>query len=427
MGANMKYTIFSSLARAISEAKKIYNKTVNFAKYAWKSYLEAELSEYNIEHNDNIQEQEKVKNLNFVSKKNIQINKNNAQKSSIEMLDTHTDIQNPEKGNKAKQKQYNHLTNEERIKIATLKEQGYGVTEIGKILKRAKSTISKEIRRYSPGKPSCSIDYNADDAQKDAEIKRKLCGRNSALTTNVINDYYKCMKKHKMSPEQISESVLKGECSKSSFYRGVERGVFDESILKKCLIRKYKRKRKTSKKTIYEIGRSIHERPTIVDDREEFGHWEADSIESKRSGTCAVCVLIERKTRKVIAIKVPEHNSYFMTRFILNCIKRYPKETFKTITCDRGVEFADFKYIEARTGVEIYFADPHSPNQKGSVENANGLIRRFFPKGTDFGKLSPHDLYQKALRHINAWPKKVLDWVSPNALFAREVDALKSA
>lgn len=427
MGVSMKYPIFSSLARAISETKKFYKKTVECIKIIWESYLELELNEHNIEIKEGINKQKEVKNNKLIKKKHRQNNKKDVDNSLQILINPNYKKENIEKCNKTKQKLYKHLTKDERIKIATLKEQGYGPTRIAKILNRSKGTISKEIRRLFPGKSSCSVTYRADDAQIDAEIKRKLCGRETALTKDTIDEFYKYMNKYKMSPEQISESILEGVCSKSSFYRGVERGLFDKKILRKCLVRKYKRKKRKTCITKYEIGKSIHDRPEYINYREEFGHWEADSIESKKTGTCAVCVLIERKSRKVFALKVPEHNSYYMTKFILYLIRKHPKGTFKTITCDRGLEFADFAYIEGVSGVKIYFADPHSPNQKGSVENANGLIRRFFPKGTDFGKLLPHDLYQKAIRFINHWPRKVLNWVSPNVLFDREVNALKDA
>ncbi len=97
---------------------------------------------------------------------------------------------------------------------------------------------------------------------------------------------------------------------------------------------------------------------------------------------------------------------------------------FKSITCDRGKEFVEFLDIENKTGVNIYFADPHSPNQKGSVEHANGLIRRFFPKGTDFGKINSTILYHKAVSFVNAWSMEVLCWRPPRQAFQSELASL---
>ena len=113
-----------------------------------------------------------------------------------------------------------------------------------------------------------------------------------------------------------------------------------------------------------------------------------------------------------------------MKKFIIKTIKRFPKGVFKSITCDRGKEFAEYLEIEEKTGVKVYFADPHSPNQKGSVEHANGLIRRFFPKGTDFGKINSTILYHKTISYINAWPMEVLDWRTPRQAFLGELASL---
>jgi len=226
-----------------------------------------------------------------------------------------------------------------------------------------------------------------------------------------------------MSPEQTAQTALKGVVSKASIYRGIHRCVFP-SDAKRYLWRKGKKSRRSDLRRRYRTGKSIHERPLDVDLRTEFGHWEADTVESSRKGTGCVFVLHERKTRFTVTCRSLFFDAKSMRKFIMKTIGKFPIGTFKSITCDRGKEFSEYIDIEHKTGVSIYFADPHSPNQKGSVEHANGLIRRFFPKGTDFGKINSTILYHKAISFINAWPMKVLGWKAPRQAFLGEIASL---
>ncbi len=321
-----------------------------------------------------------------------------------------------------KPRQYSHLSYAERVAMITLRNEGSGIRSIARKMHRNPGTVSRELRRLEN---TCSLfsRYNPDEAQAMYKSLRKHCGRLSVLTQATIDIIYELMKKRRMSPEQIANTKLKGVVSKASIYRGFDRGVF-ASDAKRYLWRKGKKRRKSPKNKKYEAGRSIHERPIDVLLRMEFGHWEVDTVESCRKGSGCVFVLHERKTRFTITCRSLFFDARSMKNFILKTIRRFPKGAFKSITCDRGKEFAEYYEIEEKTGVQVYFADPHSPNQKGSVEHVNGLIRRFFPKGTDFGKINSTILYHRAISYINAWPMEVLGWATPRQAFLGELASL---
>ena len=321
-----------------------------------------------------------------------------------------------------KECKYKHLSFAERVQIITLRGLKYGIRKIAKLVGRNPSTVSRELRRFSS---ACSLvaEYNAENAQKMYESLRRHCGRKSVLTQSVIDKICDLMKKRRLTPEQIAQTDLKGIASKTSIYRGFDRGIFS-SEMKKYLWRRGRKRRKSQKIAKYNTGRSIHDRPIDVLLRMEFGHWEVDTVESCRKGTGCVFVLHERKTRFTITCRSLFFDAKSMKKYIIKTIRRFPKGVFKSITCDRGKEFAEYLEIEEKTGVAVYFADPHSPNQKGSVEHANGLIRRFFPKGTDFGKINSTILYHKAISFINAWPMEVLEWKTPRQAFLSELTSL---
>lgn len=322
-----------------------------------------------------------------------------------------------------KQCKYKHLSLLERAQIIALRKAGHGIRQIAEETGRNPGTVSRELRRFEKNKCSLDARYDPEKAHDMYKKFRKHCGRRSVLTQDIIDTIYYWMSKRRFSPEQIANTKLKGIASKASIYRGFDRGVFS-SDAKMYLWRKGKKKYKTSKISKYSSGRSIHDRPLDVLLRLDFGHWEVDTVESCRKGTGCVFVLHERKTRFTITCRSLFFDANSMKKFIIKTIRRFPKSAFKSITCDRGKEFAEYIDIEEKTGIKVYSADPHSPNQKGSVEHANGLIRRFFPKGTDFGKINSTILYHQAISYINAWPMEVLDWRTPRQAFLSELASL---
>ena len=167
----------------------------------------------------------------------------------------------------------------------------------------------------------------------------------------------------------------------------------------------------------FTTGKSIRKRDKSVYNRKEFGHWEADTVVSGqgKSKTC-FATLAERKTRYYIAIKIPDRKGETMAKAIISVLSEFPKEAVKTITCDRGSEFSCWRDIEKALNCNMYFADPYCAWQKGTNENLNGLLREFYPKGRNLSRVSPATL-KKNLALINARPKKVLHYHTPQDLF----------
>ena len=160
---------------------------------------------------------------------------------------------------------------------------------------------------------------------------------------------------------------------------------------------------------------SISERPDIVETRERFGDWEGDTIEGKKS-TGYMATHVERKSRYLIAAKLLDKKAESLTIKSIKAFCRIPKKMRKTLTVDNGKEFARFKELEDKTGLTVYFADPYSAWQRGTNENTNGLLRQYFPKGTDFTKVTDKDL-AFAVKKLNHRPRKCLHYRSPDEVF----------
>jgi len=160
---------------------------------------------------------------------------------------------------------------------------------------------------------------------------------------------------------------------------------------------------------------SIHERPKEVLSRTVPGHWESDLIIGK-AHTSAIGTLVERTTRTTILVPLKAKDAVTVRKTFAQVVKRLPKEVMKTMTHDRGSEMSEHELFTKETEVQVYFADPHSPWQRGTNENTNGLVRDFFPKGTDFNQVSVREL-KRVQRLLNERPRKALGWKTPKEAF----------
>lgn len=311
---------------------------------------------------------------------------------------------------------YNHLNTFERTRIEVLSKMGYSTRQIAKQLNRHHSTIARELKRNT------QQTYQAELADELAERRRLVCHRpqiKSEEVVQIIQHYLKLT----WSPEQISNTVLKGVISFKTIYRWI----YDGTILLgdlSCLRQKGKRRKPRETRGRFNIGTSIHQRPKEVKKRETFGHWELDTVVSSR-GKSKGCLatFIERQTRFYVAVKLENRSASEMYRAIHELYECFPKDTFKTYTVDRGKEFACYSKVEADLNVPVYFADAYSSWQRGSNENANGLLREFFPKKTDLARVSDKEV-NEALCLINHRPRKCLGWKTSFELFHEKLSHL---
>lgn len=170
---------------------------------------------------------------------------------------------------------------------------------------------------------------------------------------------------------------------------------------------------------------SISERPEEVKDRIIPGHWEGDLIVGPLHRS-AMGTLVERTTRLTLLVPLKEKNAFAVRVAFAQAFKRIPKQFAKTLTYDRGTEMAEHKLFTRETKIQVYFADPHSPWQRGTNENTNGLIRQYFPKGTDFHKI-PIAAIREAERRLNSRPRKVLGFYTPSECFYELITGQKIA
>lgn len=310
---------------------------------------------------------------------------------------------------------YTHFTTEERACLQFYYVQGLSLRKIAKLLRRSPSTISREISRNSWMFVKGRFYYYASTAQNKAKRRKKFCHRGTYFSEEV-KAYIEEKLALTWSPEQIANTPCELKMpSTSTIYRLIyEKYIVNGNV--KYLRRKGKgRKNKSEKKGKH--GKSIRKRPKHIYNRKEFGYWELDTVVSGQGKSKACFItLAERKTRYYIAVKSPNRKAETVAKIITETLSVFPKEAVKTITTDNGSEFAAWEEIEKALSCEMYFADAYCAWQKGTNENLNGLLREFYPKGSNLSRVSAKTL-QKNLVLINARPKKVLSYQKPQDLF----------
>lgn len=311
-------------------------------------------------------------------------------------------------------KSYNHFTPNERECLYLLLKNNYSITQIAKELGRDKSTISREIHRNSDGNGN----YTPFDAHMLYLIRRNECKRKSRIKrSSRLYKYIKDKLRKFWSPEVISESWNKSNpddrISFSTIYNAVKNGLFDGITVQTHLRRRGKKKYgKRSRFCTIQPEHTIHERPKKAEKRSECGHFEGDTVRGAVGKGCIV-TFVDRKSRKLLSAVSKDMSSKSVYDAILRAFKGiHPK----SITLDNGSEFALFKQLEKALDTTVYFADPHSPWQRGSNENINDCLRFFFPKGFDFRTLSDEQL-NKVVDIINSRPRLCLNLFSPNRIF----------
>ncbi len=310
---------------------------------------------------------------------------------------------------------YTHLTIEERACLRKYYVEGKSYREIARLLGRSPSTISREIARNYTHRYAINT-YYPHTAQKKYLLRRSFCHRGMFWNKEVIN-YINEKLQQTWSPEQIANAPCE---LKLPSFKTIYRWVYEKYLVRgnvKVLRRKGKTRKRMGTGGRFTTGKSIRKRDKSVYSRKEFGHWEADTVVSGRGKTKACfATLAERTTRYYIAVKIPDRTGESMAKAIIKALSVFPCDAVKTITCDRGSEFACWRKIEKELHCDVYFADPYCAWQKGTNENLNGLLREFYPKGRNLSRVSETTL-KKNLALINARPKKVLGFNKPVDLF----------
>ncbi|WP_214828250.1 IS30 family transposase [Exiguobacterium sp. s26] len=305
---------------------------------------------------------------------------------------------------------YTHLTTAERVKIETYLELGMSIRSIARRLGRQPSTVSREIRR-NPG-------YKSERAQERYVRAKANCGAKTKLDETMRRTIIRKLRAT-WSPEEIVGRLFDGRIAFSTIYRWIYSGLID--VPTTALRQKGKRRKPVETRGRFNVGLSISKRPSEVRGRQTFGHWELDTVVSGRGKSKAcVATFVERKSRFYLALPIADRSAASMEGAIHTVHAAFPEGTFRTATTDRGKEFSGHERIQASLGVPMYFADPYSSWQRGSNENANGLLREFFPKGTDFAQVA-HDELADALAKINGRPRKCLNWKTAHEAFTEEV------
>ena len=323
------------------------------------------------------------------------------------------------------------LTLAEREDISRGIASGGSVRSIARHLGRAASTVSREVARH--GGRSRYRASKADDVAWDAALRpkpcllalnRRLCG---VVAGKLALDW---------SPEQVSgwlRTEFPGDESMRVCHETIYRSLFIQArgALKKELIGHLRSKRSMRRSKHAGMhgelrGKipdaiSIRERPAEVEDRAVPGHWEGDLISGSKNSHIAT--LVERQSRFVALVKVPNKETATVVGALIRQVRRLPVSLRRSLTWDRGNEMSRHKLFTVATNVKVYFCDPHSPWQRGSNENTNGLLRQYFPKGTDLSCHSQSDLDKVALR-LNQRPRQTLGFQTPAAKLRASVASI---
>ena len=343
-------------------------------------------------------------------------------------------------------RRFKQLTKADRLKIEALDKAGHKVKEIAEQIGVHQSTIYRELKRgryihtnsdlteeerYSPDIAEKKYQQNLRDKGPDLKI-----GKDRRLAEYIEN---------KIANEDYSPGAVLGEIkarglefdteiSKPTLYSYIDKGIF-LTITNKDLPVKGIRKKKTKRvrtQARAAAGDSIEKRPEHIADREEFGHWEMDTVIGKKGESKhSLLVLTERKTRDEIVVLLYEHTMQAVVR-ALDCIEKkwgnLFSEVFKTITVDNGTEFSDCKGIESSILTEgkrtkVYYCHPYSSYERGSNENQNRLVRRKIPKGTNFDDKTIEEI-QEVEDWINNYPREIFGWRTAAEMFQEELDKL---
>lgn len=321
---------------------------------------------------------------------------------------------------------YGHINTEERELIFKMLINHKSARETAMILRRSHTTVSRELKRntnlyemYSPSK----AEMNYRERRKKCRQEKLLADEETKLKVQEL------FLEQQWSPEQIAKRLEYESNPISISYSTIYRGIYDGMLEVKKLSHKergvarklrHHGKKRHNKDIIERRGRrtianTIDKRPEEADKRKEIGHWEIDTVHGKKY-TGSLVTMADRCSRYYIAERVSSIKAESIANHVTEIINHLPPDKIKTITSDRGSEFTQDGMVTDATGVPFYFTDPHSPWQRPTNENFNGLLREYLPKGSDFRQHSDEDI-KVYIKKLNTRPRKCLGWKTPLEAF----------
>lgn len=315
---------------------------------------------------------------------------------------------------------YQHLSQQERYAIAYYHESGFSPRAIAEELGRNKSTITRELQRNRSVSRSSSTAYDAEEAQAMArDRQRKRSEHRRAFTPEVLKELRRRL------GWGHSPDIISGRCRREgkkmpcceSIYQYLYADAAAGGELYRYLLRK-RRRRKPHSRGSKARGQlrnrvMIDQRPEEVTRRSSIGHWEGDTIVGK-AGRSAVVSLLERRSRFLCVEKLPDRSAKSTATTIIQMLG---KQRVDTLTVDNGKEFAEHQRIALKLKGSVYFCDAYSPWQRGSNEQGNGMLRRYFRKGTDFSNVRRAEL-KRIVHLVNNRPRKILGYATAWEVFS---------
>lgn len=339
--------------------------------------------------------------------------------------------------NNTKNRKCKHLNYEERIKIETLSKIGLKSEKISREIGCSGRTVRRELSKGKTKLLNTDLttreEYSADIGQQKHDYACTGKGPTLKISNDyeLVNEIERLIIEEKMSPYAAAECIknsgkFKTTISYKTIYNYIDAGVFPNLTNKHLPVKKEAKKRKHNKvrtATNNRRGTSIAERPQEIEKREEYGHWEMDTVVGKKGTKEVLLVLSERKYREEMILKLKGKTEECVVKAIDKLERKLGKafsDIFKTITCDNGSENLDFEGIETSVihsgkRTKVYYAHPYSAWERGTNENENKLIRRFIPKGTDISKYT-HKEVKRIENWINNYPRRLFNGKSSNMM-----------
>lgn len=320
-------------------------------------------------------------------------------------------------------KAYQRMSLSERQELSIRYAQGLGIRAIARELKRSPSTISRELSRNRTG-----FYYRAVTAQRKTE-RRCFRKQRRLVADGQLRHTVFSLLRQQWSPEQIRDRLRRQHPHEPSLQVSAEtiysylyvlpRGELRRELLSH--LRQHRKNRRPRSRGTDRRGQipemiSIEERPPEVADRAIPGHWEGDIILG-RGHQSALGTLVERTTRTVLLVRLPARDARSVRKAFARKLRHVPKQMKLSLTYDRGKEMTQHRLFTRDTEMKVYFAHPQSPWERGTNENTNGLIRQYFPKGTDFNEVSAYQI-RKVQDRLNGRPRKVLNAQTPFEAFS---------